>query len=62
MPKDHDYNTGDQFYYHVWRKLKVGDIITIAIGKKKLLVRAKVIEHEGTDKYKLESLECEPRK
>ena len=61
MLKDHDYNAGDQFYYHIWKKLKVGDIVTVTIRKKKLFVKAKVIGHDGTDKYKLESLGCETR-
>jgi hypothetical protein len=56
MPLQHDYHPGDHFHYHIWKRLKVGDIVRVKCNKKKLLVTAKVIECIGTDRYKLEAI------
>ena len=56
--KEKDYHIGEIFYHHIWAKLKVGDIVQIRIMKgKKAIVKAKVLECIGIDKYKLEVVE-----
>jgi hypothetical protein len=52
-----NYNVDDIFSYHIWKKLKIGDILTIERKRKKLVIKARVMEVCGAEKYKLQVVE-----